>query len=231
MPESDWRQLLSTQVDKKWVRFSWVSLRALLSSANDLIGKGTPRIVNDIRRSWMEGVDSSLVLSLPNADSFLVLGDPGEQDASQYAVVPQLLHHQQVAFMVIMSDVIYPSGAINDYVDGFYHPYEAFKPPILALPGNHDWYDGLRGFMWHFCERGALPASAFHAKGYSIRERWYRRLWQQGGDPRADMPPGAMRPRADTSPGRTTRLIRESCSSRASTPASRERSTRDRLSG
>lgn len=49
---------------------------------------------NDQRRGWMAGVEGDLVVrtGLPrDRASLLVLGDPGEGDASQFAVVPPLL--------------------------------------------------------------------------------------------------------------------------------------------
>ena len=50
-----------------------------------------------------------------------------------------------------MSDVIYPAGDVNEYEDKFFWPYRDLPGPIYAIPGNHDWYDGLHGFMTHFC--------------------------------------------------------------------------------
>ena len=45
--------------------------------------------------------------------SFLVIGDPGEGDASQYALISRYLelgHRDDVKFLVVASDVIYPAG-------------------------------------------------------------------------------------------------------------------------
>jgi hypothetical protein len=42
---------------------------------------------------------------------FLILGDTGEGDESQFALVPQLLEiGKDTHFMVICSDVVYPDG-------------------------------------------------------------------------------------------------------------------------
>ncbi len=72
--------------------------------------------------------------------SFLVLGDTGEGDASQLAVMPPLLvRGQDTHFMVICSDVIYPAGDVGDYRPKFYDAYEDYRHPTYALPGNHDW--------------------------------------------------------------------------------------------
>ena len=55
-------------------------------------------------------------------------------------------------FMVIASDVIYPAGAMRDYEDKFYLPFKGFRKPIYAIPGNHDWFDALEGFIANLLE-------------------------------------------------------------------------------
>ncbi len=37
-------------------------------------------------------------------------------------------------------------------------PIRGWRKPIYALPGNHDWYDELEGFMFHFCGVEPPPA-------------------------------------------------------------------------
>ncbi|WP_256256842.1 metallophosphoesterase family protein [Nonomuraea pusilla] len=90
--------------------------------------------------------------------SFLLLGDTGEGDASQYAVVPGMLKAGHgTSFAIIASDVVYPAGSGNEYGDKFFRPYKDYDAPIYAIPGNHDWYDGLSGFMRVFCDAPGLP--------------------------------------------------------------------------
>src|SRR5438270_873348 len=120
-----------------------------------------------------------------DAPSCLVLGDPGEADASQYAVVePLLAVGRRTDFMVITSDVIYPAGDVNDYINGFFIPYEDYPAPIYALPGNHDWYALLNGFMYHFCGAEALPRTDYHPFSYPPAERRARRKWRQSSQPK-----------------------------------------------
>jgi uncharacterized membrane protein HdeD (DUF308 family) len=94
-----------------------------------------------------------------NADfSFLVLGDTGEGGAAQQSLRDQYLflgQRPEVKFLVISSDVIYPSGAMSDYESKFYLPFKGFTKPIYAIPGNHDWYDALEGFAANFLEADA----------------------------------------------------------------------------
>jgi uncharacterized membrane protein HdeD (DUF308 family) len=94
--------------------------------------------------------------------SFLVIGDPGEGDASQYSLVSRYLElgrRDDVKFLVVSSDVIYPAGAMHDYEANFYLPFQGFAKPIYAIPGNHDWYDALEGFNANFLEPKAARAA------------------------------------------------------------------------
>jgi calcineurin-like phosphoesterase family protein len=104
--------------------------------------------------------------------SFVVMGDTGEGDASQYAVVPPLLNAAAgTEFLFICSDVIYPAGGIDAYRDRFFRPYSGYPGPIYAVPGNHDWYDDLAGFMFHFCGVEERPP----VRAESVRG-WIRNL-------------------------------------------------------
>jgi hypothetical protein len=192
----DWRDVWDRRRDRKWESFSWLAVRALLSSVNDVVGKGAPRLVNDLRGAWVAKQrevdpkgrwDEDFIIRVENAGSVLLLGDPGEQDVSQYVVVPVLLSQDDADFMIVMSDVIYPSGDVNDYVDGFYVPYRDLDMPIFGLPGNHDWYDGLDGFMWNFCGAEALPPEAYDVASYRMRDRIARRLWKKASAPNRDV--------------------------------------------
>jgi hypothetical protein len=54
--------------------------------------------------------------------SFVVVGDVGEGDTSQYALLAALDEFGRgTDFMVICSDVIYPGGEVEDYADKFFH--------------------------------------------------------------------------------------------------------------
>lgn len=45
-------------------------------------------------------------------------------------------HASQFCYHV--GDVVYFTGAHDDYYDQFYSPYEHYMPPIFSIPGNHD---------------------------------------------------------------------------------------------
>ena len=166
--EAGWPGRLKQLKNRRWRDFSWLTARALLDSANDQIAKLIHDLVNDRRARWTAAQRAAGVLDLVihdhrDARGCLILGDPGEADGSQYAVIAPMLEVDRDLgsdFMVVLSDVIYPAGDVNDYVNGFYEAYREYTKPIFALPGNHDWYDGLNGFMFHFCGVEALPPTA-----------------------------------------------------------------------
>lgn len=90
--------------------------------------------------------------------SFIVIGDTGEGDASQHVLKDSLLRASaadDVKFVVISSDVVYPTGAMKDYESRFWLPFKGVTKPVYAIPGNHDWYDALEGFVATFFQPNA----------------------------------------------------------------------------
>jgi acid phosphatase type 7 len=77
---------------------------------------------------------------------FDVLGDSGGvQDAEfQSNVADQMVKALANAgakmpqFCYHVGDVVYFTGAHDDYYSQFYSAYEQYTPPIFAIPGNHD---------------------------------------------------------------------------------------------
>ena len=105
-----------------------------------------------------EGVDGDF--------SFIVIGDTGEGDASQHVLRDQLLtiaNEPGVRFVVVSSDVVYPTGAMKDYEAKFWLPFKGVSKPVYAIPGNHDWYDALDAFAVTFLRADAARAS-LHAR-------------------------------------------------------------------
>lgn len=58
--------------------------------------------------------------------------------------------------LVLGGDLVYPAASMGQYEDRFKGPFTAAmpmppptgaQPTMYALPGNHDWYDGLTGFL------------------------------------------------------------------------------------
>ena len=102
-----------------------------------------------------------------NDFAFVVVGDTGEGDASQHVLRRSLLYaaaQPEVKFVIVSSDVVYPSGEMKDYERKFWLPFMGIEKPVYAIPGNHDWYDALEGFAVTFftpeAARRALRARA-----------------------------------------------------------------------
>ena len=87
---------------------SWLRPSILWRSRNDVIARWFGDPVDDIRRRWVGPVQSDHVIPHDHESfSFLLLGDTGEGDRSQYAVIPGALKiGEGTDFMVIASDVI-----------------------------------------------------------------------------------------------------------------------------
>ena len=128
-----WQKIAETRVDD-W-REAMIDAAVQSQSASSAAAPGT----FDVRIDGTAGGDFS----------FLVIGDPGEGDPSQHALRDQLLlaaRRDDVKFVVIASDVVYPVGAMKDYEPNFYLPLMGVEKPVLAIPGNHDWFNALDGF-------------------------------------------------------------------------------------
>ncbi|MGA7217249.1 MAG: metallophosphoesterase [Candidatus Sulfotelmatobacter sp.] len=75
-----------------------------------------------------------------------ILGDSGGvQDGEfQSHVADQMIDNLGKAgkgtphFCYHVGDVVYFTGAHDDYYAQFYEPYERYTPPIFSIPGNHD---------------------------------------------------------------------------------------------
>ncbi|MDQ3756619.1 MAG: metallophosphoesterase [Actinomycetota bacterium] len=67
--------------------------------------------------------------------------------------------NQRGSVLVLGGDQVYPSATAEEYENRFAGPYRAAlpytdepHPRMYALPGNHDWYDGLTAFLRVFCQ-------------------------------------------------------------------------------
>jgi hypothetical protein len=63
--------------------------------------------------------------------------------------------------LLMGGDEVYPLASRTNYEEHLIYPYERAFPegtqqnaphtPLFAIPGNHDWYDGLNIFLAYFC--------------------------------------------------------------------------------
>jgi hypothetical protein len=89
--------------------------------------------------------------------------------------------------LVLGGDQVYPSANWQAYRDRFAGPYRAALPylpadevpHLYAIPGNHDWYDGLTSFTRLFTQRSWIGAWRTRQRrsyfALRLSERWW--LW------------------------------------------------------
>ncbi|MGV9564186.1 metallophosphoesterase family protein [Streptomyces sp. NPDC003480] len=180
-----YHELMPRQVEK----LSWLNPKTLWAARNGVLASWFGDPTGHTRARWAEqqqaaGAPADKVIRRDDPDrfSFMVIGDTGEGDDPQYAVVPGFLRmSQETRFTVVASDVIYPVGATADYGTKFFRPYRDYQAPIYAIPGNHDWYEDLHGFMRVFCD--AQPPAPEPAPRPPSRA-WLRSLlWHRPGSP------------------------------------------------
>ena len=128
------------------------------------------------------------------------VADTGDGFASTYTVAwlqsqPTLTidgkETQRGALLLLGGDQVYPDATYPNYMNRFRkvfdwafpdsgEPDDSKHPPVFAIPGNHDWYDGLKYFLAFFARRslgnwviggqssGAaiLPFSSLRVSGY-----------------------------------------------------------------
>jgi hypothetical protein len=169
--------------------FSWLRLKSITGGRrNDPLAKLLGDPSHERRQAWLKEMygngrpDLTIDRTDLDAPSLLLLGDTGEGDISQYAPLSVI---DSVAsgtdFMVICSDVIYPAGGFLEYAYKLCWPYRHYPQPIYALPGNHDWYDGLRGFMAYFCGQTSAPLRS--RRSLFSRAGLLDRLWLEEREP------------------------------------------------
>jgi hypothetical protein len=93
--------------------------------------------------------------------------------------------------LVMGGDEVYPWASRANYEDHLIYPYErafpdsndsnAPHPPLFAIPGNHDWYDGLNIFLAYFCRSRPKRIGSWRTKqrrsyfAIQISPKWW--IW------------------------------------------------------
>ncbi len=88
--------------------------------------------------------------------------------------------------LVMGGDQVYPTATRTEYENRLVGPYRAAlpfvypdPPRVYAIPGNHDWYDGLTNFMRIFCRNQWIGAwQSTQERSYfavQLPHRWW--LW------------------------------------------------------
>jgi len=148
----------------------WLSPALLARSGVEVILSGTFGKFADKRELQREPQDG-LDYSTSTGDLWVdYLSDTGDGWEATYTLAWLLAQPALEAgdetlprgrILLLGGDQVYPSASPEQYEDRFIGPFEAAlprsehpdKPDLYALPGNHDWYDGLVSFLRVFCAR------------------------------------------------------------------------------
>ena len=93
------------------------------------------------------------------------------------------------SLLVLGGDEVYPSASAQAYEDRMTGPYRAAlpltrrsRPLLVALPGNHDWYDGLTAFLRVFTHRRSIGGWLTEQKRSYFAVQLPHRWWLLGLD-------------------------------------------------
>jgi hypothetical protein len=97
--------------------------------------------------------------------------------------------------LVFGGDQVYPAARWDRYTERFVDPYTAAlpfvdqpgrAPDLFAIPGNHDWYDGLTSFMRLFCQQHWIGGWRTRQERSYFAIRLPHRWWVWGIDIQLD---------------------------------------------
>jgi len=116
------------------------------------------------------------------------------QTEQQVLIADEPIPLRRGELLVMGGDEVYPYASAETYSQRLERPYQAAlpctpegkHPALFAIPGNHDWTDGLRGFMRRFCQGAWLGGWKTH----QTRPYWAVKLphgwWLWGVDSQMD---------------------------------------------
>jgi len=93
--------------------------------------------------------------------------------------------------LVMGGDEVYPTPELIEYKNRLQGPYKAAfpwkdndsdRPHLFAIPGNHDWYDGLTNFIKLFCQERAIGNWLTQQKRSYFAIKLPHRCWLWGID-------------------------------------------------
>ena len=185
----DPRQLLSTGAravmsELFGAYFDRRELQAALRTAGD-----PPNYAND-NELWIDfvadlgdGFDSTYTIAYLLSRPSLPIGSAA--DGTRHGT-PDVAPRGRI--LVMGGDQVYPVARRDEYQNRLHGPYEAALPSVpdgtpsphlFAIPGNHDWYDGLTSFLRTFCQERHIGAwQTRQSRSYfalQLPHRWW--LW------------------------------------------------------
>lgn len=155
----------------------WLSVRQLLRTTKEVVLAQVFAKFAD-QRVTMATADADFYSLTPATHTGPVrvdfAADTGDGFDATYTVARLLARGDMTAaafsgpadLLVLGGDEVYPVASADNYRWRFAKVFEAawrlweggsdaYRPTVLALPGNHDWYDGLTSFRRLFCESWA----------------------------------------------------------------------------
>ncbi|HET7326248.1 MAG TPA: metallophosphoesterase [Nocardioidaceae bacterium] len=112
-----------------------------------------PLLEPDAQEAWIDyvadlgdGFDATSSVAWSLAAEKLTVEDPGGGESIQHRL-------PRGSLLVLGGDEVYPAASAVAYENRTKGPYRAAlptaddRPLLVALPGNHDWYDGLTSFL------------------------------------------------------------------------------------
>jgi hypothetical protein len=146
----------------------WLNPTALVTTGVELLLSGVFSRYADKRGLVAAGpLEEPLIYSSPGDLWIDYVADAGDGWVPTYAVATAVCTTQEAGgettqpgrLLVFGGDQVYPSAEFRRYHEKLVQPYELASPQlppgpraVLAIPGNHDWYDGLTAFMRIFAE-------------------------------------------------------------------------------
>jgi len=106
--------------------------------------------LSDTGDGWVATQTMAWVLAQPSLTIAIPLGAQAATELPRGSI------------LLLGGDQVYPTATPEAYEDRFKGPFAAAlprsepgqEPDMYALPGNHDWYDGLVSFLRLFCTNG-----------------------------------------------------------------------------
>ena len=164
--------------------------RRLIQAALDPVDEAELRARADLTTHMSADADGAVW--------FDYVADLGDGFDATYAVAyllaqPSLTvggHQTRRGSVLLMGgDQVYPTATGDDYRIRMRKPYTFARPaadneertPLLLLPGNHDWYDGLVAFLAMFCRQRSLTIGGWRTvqrRSYfaaKLTENWW--IW------------------------------------------------------
>ena len=137
----------------------------------------------DIRDRLVKDTDGNLWVDF--------IADTGDGFASTYSVAwlqsqdklqVKDIETKRGSLLLLGGDQVYPDATYANYMNRFRKVFDwaypdtgetddTKHPPVFAIPGNHDWYDGLKYFLAFFCGTKPWKLGNWRAIYMPIRRR------------------------------------------------------------